>query len=161
MTGPSQADSKVAKQRVAFVAGLVALLCGVVVACGTPTGGAGDPEWDALCPPPDFPIEGAVDVAARCRSVLAVADDRLGLLHWPVSSAKVRWNICPPNARCVEFVQLSQAWVVYRFWFGDPVMIHVKPPTGGDLMGGEFVADAPEPVPAWLLDELQPEPARL
>jgi hypothetical protein len=101
-------------------------------------------------------MPGAVDIAARCQLVIAVADERLGLLHWPVSNVQVRWNLCPPGARCA-FLQLRQAWVIYRFWAGDPVMIHVAPRLAGVDLTDDLVADAPEPIPQWLAEELEVE----
>ena len=132
------------------------LLAALLGACGGAAGRGAAVDARALCPPPDFEIQGAVDVAARCRHIVALADERLGLLHWPVSDVDLRWNICPPGARCV-FLQLNQAWVIYRFSFGDPVMIHVRQRTGGNGIADDFVADAPEPLPDWLLEELEVE----
>lgn len=39
-----------------------------------------------------------------------------------------------------------------RFWSGDPVMIPVGAVFVGDVIANEFVADAPEPLPDWLLE---------
>jgi hypothetical protein len=125
-------------------------------ACGGASGAGVAAGQPGLCPPPDVEMPGAVDVAARCKHVIAVADERLGLLHWPVSEVQVRWTLCPPGARC-RFLQLRQAWVIYRFWAGDPVMIHVGPPQEGVDLTDDLVADAPEPLPAWLAEELAVE----
>jgi hypothetical protein len=132
-----------------LVAGMLLAACG-----GTSGAAVADPE--TLCPPPDVQMDGAIDVAARCQLVLSRADARLGLLHWPVTQVDVRWNICPPGARCA-FLQLSQAWVIYQFSIGDPVMIHVRSTAGGVDMNEELVADDPEPLPDWLLEELEAE----
>ena len=112
------------------------------------------PDVNGACPPPDFAFNGAVDVVAHCRRVLGVADARLGLLHWPVTDVRVRWSLCPPGARCV-FLQFNQGWVIYRFAVGDPAMIHVGPRLENDVVVEELVADAPEPLPDWLLEELE------
>ncbi len=133
---------------------LALLLAGLLAACGGSSAAGADES--AVCPPPDVAMPGAVDIVARCERVISVADERLGLLHWPVSSVQVRWNLCPPGARCL-FLQLRQAWVIYRFWAGDPVMIHVGPPLAGVDLTDDLVADAPEPLPAWLVEELEVE----
>lgn len=140
-------------RRLPALVGVALVLAGAVIAgCGG-AGGAAAVDGEVLCPPPDFAIDGAVDVAARCRQMVAVADERLGLLHWPITNVDVRWNVCPPGARC-RFLQLSQAWVLYWFSNGEPLMIHVHPRAQGDVGGIDLVAEAPEPLPDWLLKEL-------
>jgi hypothetical protein len=47
---------------------------------------------------------------------------------------------------------LHEGWVVYEFWSGDPVMVHVGAAFVGDVMTHEFVAGEPEPLPDWLLE---------
>ena len=130
------------------------LFAGLLAACGGSLAAGADES--AVCPPPNIEMPGAVDIVARCERVIAVADEQLGLLHWPVSNVQVRWNLCPPGARCV-FLQLRQAWVIYRFWAGDPVMIHVGPRLAGVDLTDDLVADAPEPLPDWLVQELEAE----
>ena len=130
----------------------------VLAGCGGASAAADGPDPNGPCPPPDVEIRGAFDIDGRCRQLLAAADARLGVLHWPVTEVDVRWTICPPNARCAAFVQFGQAWVIYRFIAGDPVMIHVGPRFENDMMVEEVVADAPEPLPEWLLAELEEQP---
>lgn len=133
------------------------IVVAMLLAACAGTSGASVADPAVLCPPPNFEIDGAVDVEARCQRVVALADERLGVLHWPVADVDVRWNLCPPNARCA-FLQLSQAWVIYRFSIGDPLMIHVRPSAAdGDFMVDNLVAGDPEPLPGWLLEELQAE----
>ncbi len=135
---------------------LFTLLGAVLLACGgTGAPGAGGAAVDAPgpCPPPDIAMDGAVDIEARCRRILAIADARLGPLHVPITEVEVRWNVCPPGARC-RFIQLSQGWVMYRFWVGDPVMIHVTAPVENNMVLDELVAGEPEPLPGWLLEQL-------
>ena len=127
------------------------LLAVLLVGCGTALGD--DPKApDPACPPPDIEMRGAIDLVARCERFLSVANARLGTLHWPVTDVELRWSLCPPNARCA-FVQLRQAWVIYRFSLGDPVMIHVGPRLAGNVIVEDLVAGAPEPLPAWLRDD--------
>jgi hypothetical protein len=130
-----------------------------IAACGGASALAGGPAANIPCPPPDVEIRGAVDIDAQCRRLLAAADARLGVLHWPVSRVSVRWTICPPNARCAMVVQFGQAWVIYEFVAGDPVMIHVGPRFVEDVVVEELFANAPEPLPDWLLAELEEEAA--
>jgi hypothetical protein len=132
----------------------VGLVVGMLLAgCGG-TSGAAVADPDTLCPPPDIEMDGAIDVAARCQLVLSLADARLGVLHWPVTEVDVRWNLCPPGARCA-FLPLSQAWVIYQFSIGEPVMIHVRSTPDVVEMTDELIAGDPEPLPDWLLEELQ------
>jgi hypothetical protein len=89
----------------------------------------------------------------RCGEAVTVAETRLGWLHWPVASRVLRLSLCPPNARCRapgpgEF----HAWVIYEFITGDPVMIHVH--LAAEDEAGPLVADEPEPLPDWLIEEL-------
>lgn len=95
-----------------------------------------------------------LDPIAQCEQSVALANARLGWLHWPVSSIHYRQTICPPNARCLAMIG-DQGWVIYTFWSGDPVMIHVGPQILGDVVTGEVVASQPEPLPDWLLEELE------
>ena len=130
------------------------IVMAMILAACAGTSGAAVAEPDSLCPPPDIEMDGAIDVAARCQLVLSLADARLGILHWPITHVDVRWNICPPGARC-RFLALTQAWVIYQFSIGDPVMIHVRTRPGVEDMNEALVAGEPEPLPDWLLEELQ------
>ena len=89
-------------------------------------------------------------VVLECSRAIEIANSRLGLVHWPVGSIEFRRSMCPPNARCA--LGLHEGWVVYEFWFGDPLMIRVGAVFVGDVMTREFVAGEPEPLPDWLLE---------
>ena len=135
--------------------------CGGAVAPADAEGPADDPvnapaaAPNDACPPPNVEIAGALDIIAECRRMIALADARLGLMHWPVTDVTLRWSLCPPNARCL-FMQFRQAWVVYRFLVGEPAMIHIRPSEPmGAVMVSEYVADAPEPVPDWLIEQIE------
>ena len=88
-----------------------------------------------------------------CPTAIALANARLGWLHWPVTSTTFRVSLCPRNARCA-WVPGGQGWVVFTFWIGDPVMIHVGPPEAGSGVMAELTAGEPEPLPDWLLGEM-------
>jgi hypothetical protein len=88
-----------------------------------------------------------------CPLAVDLAGRKLGWLHWPVTATDFRWSLCPPNARC-PFLPQDQGWVIFRFWAGDPVMIHVGRVDLGDIEAGPFVANDPEPLPDWLLEEI-------
>ncbi len=88
-----------------------------------------------------------------CTSAVALANARLGWLHWPVTSTAFRTSMCPPNARC-RFPGDSQGWVIFTFAVGDPVMIHVGPTNVGGAIAAGLVAGDPEPLPDWLLQEM-------
>ena len=141
------------RRRLACAAVLLATL---LVGCGTAAGDDAEAP-DPACPPPDIEMRGAIDIVARCQRVLSIANARLGSLHWPVTDVEVRWNLCPTGGRGCNVVQLSQAWVIYRFSVGDPTMINVGPRLDGDGIVDDLVAGAPEPVPDWLRDEPSPE----
>jgi hypothetical protein len=93
-----------------------------------------------------------------CLKAISLAEARLGWLHWPITSTTFRSNLCPPNARCA--FAASQGWVIFTFWTGDPVMVHVAPAGDIALLGeagvgaAGLIAGDPEPLPDWLLDEL-------
>ena len=93
----------------------------------------------------------ALDVGpvALCEQAVALAQQRLGWLHWPVTSIRFRQDMCPPNARCLPVVG-NEAWVVFTFSMGDPTMIHVVPDATGALS-----ALNPESPPDWLRDEIR------
>lgn len=132
------------------------LVVGMLLAACGGTSGAAVADPDSLCPPPDIEMDGAIDVAARCQLVLSLADARLGVLHWPVTEVDVRWNLCPPGARCA-LMPLSQAWVIYQFSIGEPVMINVRSTPDVVEMSDALIAGDPEPLPDWLVEELQAE----
>jgi hypothetical protein len=97
-----------------------------------------------------------------CPKAIALAEARLGWLHWPITTITFRSDLCPPNARCA-FVA-NEGWVIFTFWTGDPVMVHVAPAAGIALLGeagvgaAGLIAGDPQPVPDWLLDELDAKP---
>jgi hypothetical protein len=133
---------------------IATVLAGALLVVGCDPGP--DQSLDANALPEDPCLVWQVAFGAipeRCVEAVSVADGRLGWLHWPVASRIFRMNMCPPNARCRspgpgEF----NAWVIYRFTSGDPMMIHVRP--AGDDGSGPLVADELEPLPDWLLKEL-------
>jgi hypothetical protein len=138
-----------------LTAATLAALLGVLAGCGGANVGADD---RARCPEVGgFQPQVLVEVL-DCDLAIALADQRLGWLHWPVSTVQVRLSLCPPNARCVAGLS-NQAWVVYEFWFGDPVMVHVQPRIEGDMVTDDYFAGEVEAPPDWLLEELaRPEP---
>lgn len=128
----------------------------ILAGCGgqAPTGGAAGPDPTDPCAILAARDDNIVDPTTQCREAVALANARLGWLHWPVSSIEYRLDMCPPNARCASAVG-TQGWVIYSFWSGDPIMVHVGSVVVGDMTTGELVTDEPEPLPAWLLEELQ------
>ena len=133
----------------------IGVLCAAVLAgCGAaPAGGAGSA--------PSNPCEfGAVVFAVGpvdfCEKAVALAQVRLGWLHWPVTSTSFRSEICPPNARCMGDGDDNEGWVIFTFSIGDPSMIHVGPDANGVVVAGFL-----EPLPDWLIKELNArEPSR-
>jgi hypothetical protein len=96
-----------------------------------------------------------VGPAALCEEAIAVAEARLGWLHWPITSKRFRLDMCPPNARCLPPLQ-NEAWVIFTFSSGDPTMVHVLADATGALS-----ALNPEAPPDWLLLELrEQDPSR-
>jgi hypothetical protein len=95
---------------------------------------------------------GPVDL---CEQAIALAEARLGWLHWPITSVRFRQDMCPPNARCVALAR-TEAWVVFTFSMGDPSMVHLVADATGALS-----ALNPESPPDWLLEEIrQQDPSR-
>ena len=91
-----------------------------------------------------------------CAKAVALAQVRLGWLHWPVTSTSFRSEICPPNARCLGDGADNEGWVIFTFSIGDPSMIHVGPDANGVVVAG-----FPEAPPDWLIKELDArEPSR-
>lgn len=89
-----------------------------------------------------------------CERAIALAEARLGWLHWPVASTRFRASMCPPNARCLA-ASGDEGWVIFEFTVGDPVMIRVGPPIVGNVVDlSRLVAGDPEPLPDWLREEL-------
>jgi len=88
------------------------------------------------------------DVSGRqlCEQAIALANARIGWLHWPITTTEFGFGApCPANARCAVVIP-NGGWVVFHFWFGDPVMVAVSPTgTGGGLIAGD-----PQPLPEWL-----------
>jgi hypothetical protein len=96
-----------------------------------------------------------VGPVALCEHAIAVAEARLGWLHWPIRSTRFRLDLCPPNARCMPPAP-NEAWVIFTFTSGDPAMVHVV----ADASGALSALDQESP-PAWLLDELrEQDPSR-
>ena len=145
----------------------------LVAGCGTPTGTT-QPTTE---PSPTLFAEQAVDLpadanppadpcqfgaalfdvgpVALCQKAVALATARLGVLHWPITSTRFRTNLCPPNARCdLRFPELVEGWVIFTFTAGDPVMIHVGPPTNVGAPPNVLVVGDPEPLPDWLREEI-------
>jgi hypothetical protein len=137
---------------------LASILLGVAILAGcggqASTGAAAAADPTNPCAGLAAQDDNVFDPIAQCDQVLALANARLGWLHWPVSSIRYRRDLCPPNARCA-FAMGAQGWVIYTFWSGDPVMVHVGPRILGDVVTGELAADQPEPLPDWLLEELE------
>lgn len=131
-------------------------LAATVLALGLLAGGCGATRDDAAGACADngpFPVPAGVQ-QLTCLQAIEVASARLGWLHAPVTSMEVRWDMCPPFARCFAIAGRTNAWVIFTFSFGDPSMVHVGQPEGGPA-GAGFVAGDPEPLPDWLLDELR------
>ena len=112
---------------------------------------AGPPSGPGEADPCQF---GAVvfDVGpvALCKQAVALAQERLGSLHWPVTSTRFRQELCQPNARCAPLQ--NEGWVIFTFSIGDPSMIHVAPDVNGVV-----VAENLQAVPGWLLEEIEQE----
>ena len=130
------------------------LLTGALVLSGCEATPLASFDAEALPEDPCLLWQVAFDtIPDRCGEAVIIAEARLGWLHWPVASRALRLNLCPPNARCRapgpgEF----HAWVIYEFTTGDPVMIHVH--LDGEDASLPLIADEPEPLPDWLLEEL-------
>lgn len=92
----------------------------------------------------------------QCLQAVALAEARLGALHWPISSVNYRLGLCGPGMRCAEVDEREHGWVIFTFWIGDPVMINVRSERQADGEGFELVAHDPEPVPDWVVRILQP-----
>jgi hypothetical protein len=137
---------------------LVAILALVVIVAGCGGGGPA-PAGDQAAADPMNPCVGetsdsSVDagmIPLTCDLAIDLANERLGWLHWPVTAIEFHRSLCPPNARCAFPVR--QGWVMFSFWSGDPVMIHVGPVLEGDVETARFTAGEPEPPPDWLLEE--------
>ena len=81
----------------------------------------------------------------ECVDAIAMAERRLGGIHWPITSVTFGRSLpCPPNARCAA-PGLNLGIVIFRFWFGDPVMVVVTRDDAGVLAAAD-----PEPVPSAL-----------
>lgn len=79
-----------------------------------------------------------------CQDAIAVANARIGWLHWPITKTTAVPGLpCPPGARC-RFSPTTWS-VIFAFWAGDPVMVVVT----RDESGVVSAAD-PEPVPSWM-----------
>ena len=135
---------------------LLVLLAMSVIGCGGSTpSAAGGAAID-----PSNPCTGVVDdapqgLAMDCAVALRLANERLGGAHWPISTIEIRDNLCPPGGRGCALMHGPDAWVIYDFWFGDPVMIHVGPEENSALLRLRFVAHDPEMPPDWLVEELR------
>jgi hypothetical protein len=130
----------------------VALLGAILLAGCAAAPDAGQAQTD----PCDF---GAIvfDVGpAICSDAVALAEARLGWLHWPVASTRFRPDVCPPFARCPANLG-NEGWVIFTFSIGEPSMIHVGPPDPTLGIGAALVAGEPQPLPDWLRDELRQE----
>jgi hypothetical protein len=114
----------------------------LISACGSATAPT-DPCADS----PDW-------AGTMCPNAIAVANARLGLLHWPVTSTQFRASLCPPNARCALVLAPHDTWVIFTFSIGDPVMIRIGPPEIANAPPGFLVAGNPESPPEWILEEL-------
>lgn len=133
---------------------VAAILAGALLLAGCEA--TSEASFDAEALPEDPCLlwqEAFAVIPDRCGEAVNVAEARLGWLHWPVASRVLRLNLCPPNARCrAPAPDEFNAWVIYRFTSGDPVMIHVH--ADGQDASAALVAEAPERPPDWLLEEL-------
>jgi hypothetical protein len=125
----------------------------LVSACGSATAPAGTAAAAHEMPPTDPCAEFRDWGSTICPQAIALANARLGWLHWPVTSTSFRTTMCPPNARCA-FPGENQGWVIFTFAVGDPVGIHVGPANVGGASAAGLVAGDPEPLPDWLLQEM-------
>lgn len=110
--------------------------CGTVAAPGDPCADSSD--W----------------AGTICPAAIAVANARLGLVHWPVASTRFLASLCPPNARCRFALVPHDTWVIFTFSVGDPVMIRVGPPGLANAPPGALVAGDPETPPDWALQQI-------
>ena len=90
---------------------------------------------------------------------LELANDQLGVLHWPVTRVDYTASMCGGKDRCAApgvgdanlvVLPIDEAWIIFTFWAGDPLMVRVGPTE----VLGVFEASAPQPVPDWLVDHL-------
>ncbi len=150
MSGGSGVGAAMQRMKASRSSLAVALLgASIMNGCGSaPAGGA------AQSNPCDF---GAIvfDVGpAICSDAVALAQARLGWLHWPVTATQFRPDLCPPFARCPP-PPGTDGWVIFTFSIGEPSMIHVGPPDPTLGIGAALVAGEPQPLPDWLRDELR------
>ena len=102
---------------------------------------------------------GDEQTAKLCRRALPIAIDRLGVWHWPISTADFRSSTCTSNVRCrLAQGDTDQGWLIFTFWVGDPVMVNIQSQRQADGEGFELVAELPQPVPAPLLEEISGGP---
>lgn len=83
-----------------------------------------------------------------CKQAVALAQARIGWLHWPITSTHFATSLCPPNARCRFVLDQTEGWVVFTFSIGDPSMVLITTDSNGILNAADQ-----KPVPKWLLDE--------
>jgi len=122
------------------------------------TGCESSSEVDAVhVGPCDFDGQVEADIGVECANAIAIAEARLGWLHAPITAVRYRTSMCPPNARCRATLR-REGTVVFTFAVGEPLMIFVHP--GGPDGSGPLVAENPEPLPDWLLEELAAEAGR-
>jgi hypothetical protein len=90
-----------------------------------------------------------------CRQAIALAEAKLGWVHWPITSTTFRQSMCPPNARC-RGPGPDEGTVIFTFSVGEPRMIFVAHAqgTGGEPLGPIEAGD-PQPVPDWVLEQIQ------
>jgi hypothetical protein len=133
--------------------GVRAALCGGVLAAVAMTGCSAGPTGEAAQSNPCEFGAAVFDVGpvGLCEDAIALAQARLGWLHWPVTSMTFRRDMCPPNARCaiVAGIDRGEGWGIFTFSIGDPSMIHISRDANGVLIPGN-----PESPPDWLKEEL-------
>jgi hypothetical protein len=139
-------------KRRSLLAALVVVL--LFAACGSATSQTSGAPGDGASS--GDPCAHLGEFHGRCEEAIAIANARLGWLHWPITSTEIRDALCGPNMRCAMLlVPGVRSWVIFQFMVGGPVMVHVHlQEQNGEAVGDVLVADAPEPLPEWLLNEI-------
>jgi hypothetical protein len=88
-----------------------------------------------------------------CQKAIELAIERLGPLHWPITSIHFILSLCPPGAPCAAPTE-KEGWVIFTFTAGLPIMVHVGPAGAIAGVDGPLIPDAPQEVPGWLAAQL-------